>query len=177
MGGILGGIAGAPEGGIGAIPGAAFGAGIGGYIGSRLDGEGIGQSALNGGCDAGLTYIGGEVGEAIVGRLGPILSKLPRPVLALRRGSISLPRRAITEAENTALEVTKKEAAEIVRKFRGGRPSRYIYDRATGKLVGEVTTDGSQRVIRYPHIDRGTPRLHFNLEDKLGGTNQHLILK
>ena len=32
-------------------------------------------------------------------------------------------------------------------------------------------------VIRYPHTDRGTPQLHWNLEDKTTGENIHLVIQ
>jgi RHS repeat-associated protein len=90
-GGIFGGLAGATEFGVGAVPGVVIGTGLGAYIGSRLDGEPIGQSAVNGGCDAALSYVGGRVGAAVAGRLGPVLARIPRPALKLRGGFARIP--------------------------------------------------------------------------------------
>jgi RHS repeat-associated protein len=61
LGGVGGGLLGAPEGGIGAIPGAAWGAGIGAGIGSRLDGESVGRSVVNGVVEGGFTLVGGKL--------------------------------------------------------------------------------------------------------------------
>jgi len=60
--------------------------------------------------------------------------------------------------------------------WKQGQTTKPIKDRATGKNIGEITADGN-RVIRYPHSDRGTPETHWNLEDKTTGENIHLIIK
>ena len=70
----------------------------------------------------------------------------------------------------------KAKCARLIKRFRGNRPTKYLRDRNTKKIIGEMTLDG-QRVIRYPHKDPGLPRPHYNLENKAANSNLHLIIE
>jgi hypothetical protein len=74
------------------------------------------------------------------------------------------------------IELSPQEAQAMVDAWKRGMATRPIVDRQTGKVVGEITLDGT-RVIRYPHIDKETPQLRWNLEDKETGKIIHIILK
>ncbi|MDX1964629.1 MAG: RHS repeat-associated core domain-containing protein [Pirellulales bacterium] len=78
--------------------------------------------------------------------------------------------------KNTHITKTESEAAAMAEAWKQGQTTRPLIDRATGKVIGEITEDG-KRVIRYPHSDKGTPQLHWNLEDKTTGENIHVVIQ
>ena len=61
--------------------------------------------------------------------------------------------------------------------FEQGQATNPLVDSLVpGKVIGEQTLDGN-RVITYPHRDRGTPKLHYNMEDKAANSNTHLVIE
>jgi hypothetical protein len=76
---------------------------------------------------------------------------------------------------NAAIDEAASDIERIIANMKGSRSTKSIFDRITGKQIGEVTNDGgSKLVIRYPHVDRGTPVLHWNVEDYGAGINWHM---
>ncbi|HET6387012.1 MAG TPA: hypothetical protein VFJ58_26800 [Armatimonadota bacterium] len=76
---------------------------------------------------------------------------------------------------NVTVDATESDAQAMVDEMRGGRPTRPIYDVRSGDLRGEITTDEDPKlVIRYPHVDRGIPTPHWNVEDYATGINTHI---
>jgi hypothetical protein len=122
---------------------------------------GIGNiaSAANAGLDAAQ----GNFGMAAGGLLG---AASPGPG----------PRGFGAAAKNLTIERLPSIGKRMADKFIAGRPTRPLVDRMTGRPIGKITTDGSNRVVRYPHKDRGTPRTHWNLEDKQTDRNIHVIV-
>jgi RHS repeat-associated protein len=110
---------------------------------------GVMKQLLRNGIDsAEAIYVGGPTELAVIATLG-----------------------AIVVVYKTAAEANTMAAA-----WKQGQATRPILDRQTGKQIGEITADGN-RVIRYPHTDKKTPDLHWNLEDKKSGDNIHVIIK
>ena len=64
----------------------------------------------------------------------------------------------------------------MVKKFIKGEETKEIIERTTKEVIGEITEDGT-KVIRYPHADKVTPQVHWNLENKGTGTNIHVIVE
>lgn len=76
----------------------------------------------------------------------------------------------------TPIVFSQAEAAAMVEAWKQGETTRSIIDRGSGKVIGKITADGN-RVISYHHTDKGTPQMHWNLEDKTTGGNIHLVIE
>jgi len=79
--------------------------------------------------------------------------------------------RASSAVGNQGAKVASREVAEsIAKKFvgEGGRP---LLDRTTGKVIGEISADGT-KVVRWTSIDKAEP--YINMENKLTGGNLHV---
>ena len=77
---------------------------------------------------------------------------------------------------HTKVAKPEAEATAMADAWKQGQATRPIIDRGSGEVIGEITADGN-RVIRYPHTDRGTPQKHWNLEDKTTGENIHVVIE
>jgi RHS repeat-associated protein len=71
---------------------------------------------------------------------------------------------------NTSIQVASREAAEQAAKQWVGEGAREIVDRGTGKVVGEISADGT-KVARYTSADT---KGYINLESKTTGSNLHV---
>jgi hypothetical protein len=72
--------------------------------------------------------------------------------------------------------VSADKARSLAEEWMKDRPTRFLFDRNTGKIVGIISEDG-YTAIRYPHTDPGTPQLHWNLVDKITGDNVHVVIE
>ena len=71
---------------------------------------------------------------------------------------------------NTSIQVASREAAEQAAKQWVGEGAREIVDRGTGKVVGEISADGT-KVARYTSADT---KGYINLESRTTGSNLHV---
>jgi RHS repeat-associated protein len=86
------------------------------------------------------------------------------------------PKSASSPKPQNVKVITDPDTAQVmVDKFKGNAQTRPIVDRKTGEVVGEITTEGPTKVIRTPHVDKGTPQQHWNLENKETGLNVHVV--
>lgn len=73
---------------------------------------------------------------------------------------------------NTSIQVASREAAEQAAKQWEGEGARQIVDRGTGKVVGEISADGT-KVARFTSAET---KGYINLESKTTGSNLHVRL-
>lgn len=71
---------------------------------------------------------------------------------------------------NTSVQVASRETAEQAAKAWVGEGARQIVDRGTGKVVGEISADGS-KIARFTSADT---KGYINLESKTTGSNLHV---
>jgi RHS repeat-associated protein len=71
---------------------------------------------------------------------------------------------------NTSLQVASREAAEQAAKQWVGEGAREIVDRGTGKVIGEISADGT-KIARYTSAET---KGYINLESKTTGSNLHV---
>ncbi len=71
---------------------------------------------------------------------------------------------------NTGMQVASREVAEQAAKEWVGAGAREIVDRGTGKVVGEISADGT-KVARYTSAET---KGYINLESKTTGSNLHV---
>jgi len=77
---------------------------------------------------------------------------------------------AATTGNESAVSSSRSAAEAAAKKF-VGTGSRPIVDRATGKAVGEISSDGG-RIARFTSVDK--PQPYINLENKASGGNLHV---
>ena len=71
---------------------------------------------------------------------------------------------------NTSLQVASREAAEQAAKQWVGEGARQLVDRGTGKVIGEISADGT-KVARFTSAET---KGYINLESKTTGSNLHV---
>ena len=79
--------------------------------------------------------------------------------------------RAGSAVGNQGAKVASRETAEAIAKRWVGEGGRQLTDRTTGKVIGEISADGS-KVARYTSIDKAQP--YINLVNRITGSNLHV---
>jgi len=95
------------------------------------------------------------------------------PLLSLGLGTEDLPgvlSKAASAVGNQGVKVASRDVAEQAAKKWVGEGARPITDRATGKVVGEVSADGT-KVARFTSAET---KGYINLVDKITGGNLHV---
>jgi len=75
---------------------------------------------------------------------------------------------------NTTPEGGKQAAKQFVEDM--PMRTKPLVNKYGGKseTVGRITQNGT-RIVRNPHVDKGTPQTHWNLENKPAGSNIHVV--
>jgi hypothetical protein len=72
---------------------------------------------------------------------------------------------------NQGAKVASREVAEEAAKKWVGEGARPLVDRGTGKVIGEISVDGT-KIARWTSAEKAQP--YINLVNKLTGSNLHV---
>ncbi len=112
---------------------------------------------------------------AVGGTLG--LAGVPTALLGGAEGATIITEEATVLARagsavgNQGAKVASREVAEAIAKRFVGDGGRELVDRGTGKVIGEISADGT-KIVRWTSIDKAEPDI--NLVNKLTGGNLHV---
>jgi hypothetical protein len=128
---------------------------------------GIGNRGMNAiGAFAAGSVVGGIAGGAALSAVGAdaALSILTEDL----SGVLS---RAGSAVGNQGAKVASQEVAEAAAKKWVGEGARPLIDRGTGKVIGEISADGT-KIARWTSAAKAQP--YINLVNKLTGSNLHV---
>jgi RHS repeat-associated protein len=116
--------------------------------------------------------IGSVAGGAIGGELlaGGIIGAGAEGVSLITEEATVLAR-ASSAVGNQGAKVASREVAEAIAKRFVGEGGRPLLERGTGKVIGEISADGT-KIVRWTSIDKAQP--YINMVNKLTGGNLHV---